>query len=64
MSVLTMAPTLGDLLKFELNASYTADSDLSGRGFRFQSGHPFRSVSGHLYRCDFGRSEGACPAGL
>ena len=26
MSVLTMAPTLGDLLKFELNASYTRET--------------------------------------
>jgi hypothetical protein len=33
----------------------TADSDHSGQGFRFDTGHPFRSVSGHLIRGDFGQ---------
>ncbi len=32
-----------------------ADSDHSGQGFRFDTGHPFRSVSGHLIRGDFGQ---------
>ena len=42
--------------KIEAAECCTADSDHSGQGFRFDTGHPFRSVSGHLIRGALGQA--------